>query len=162
MTSHPEDLLSAYVDDEISEEERQVIEAHLVSCESCQSFVDELYSFKLQMQTILTLEQPSVQFETRVMQAIRQQSTDFRTTWLTLPLIAMMLLSAVGITMALMYGKFIHGFIRLFVAIVYAITHMVSEIPFVSISVIVVSLFVLVASIYSLRRVLQLTPVERG
>jgi anti-sigma factor RsiW len=41
-TNHPEQLLSSYLDDELTENERREVSEHLASCESCRQSIEEL------------------------------------------------------------------------------------------------------------------------
>lgn len=48
-TNHPEQLLSSYVDDELTEKERREISKHLASCESCRKSVEELRALRVRI-----------------------------------------------------------------------------------------------------------------
>ncbi|MFB9328704.1 anti-sigma factor family protein [Paenibacillus aurantiacus] len=161
--NHPEDQLSAYLDNELNEEDRHAVEAHLEHCESCQALLDEWLAMQGQVQEVFQFKQAPITFEADVMQTIeRNQQLTVGKRWLAIPLVAILLIGAFGITAGAMFVKFVHGFMRLFMAILYMVTHFLSDVPFVSLTVIVSSLLVLSASIYTLRRALQPTSMERG
>jgi len=42
MNTHPEELLSAWIDGEASDEQRTIVEKHLEACASCREIVDNL------------------------------------------------------------------------------------------------------------------------
>ncbi|MGG1554549.1 anti-sigma factor family protein [Paenibacillus ferrarius] len=163
MIHHPEDQLSAYLDDELSAEEKQAVEMHLESCESCRALLDEWLALQVKVHDIFQFKQAPPAFEEIIMQTIEKnhQRTSGKR-WLALPLIAIMLVCVIGIATGAMFLKFIHGFARLFVAILYMVTHIMSGVPLVYFTVIALSVLVLIASLYSLRRAFQITSLERG
>ncbi|WP_127531575.1 anti-sigma factor family protein [Paenibacillus kobensis] len=163
MIGHLNDQLSAYLDDELNEEEKKAIEAHLESCESCQALLDVWLAMQEQVKDIFQFAQAPAHIEANVMATIERNPQLFvRKRWFAIPLIVILLISVFGITTGTMFVKFIHSFTRLFVAILYMATHFLSNVPFVALSVSVLSLIVLTASIYSLRKAFQPASMERG
>ncbi|MGG1555167.1 anti-sigma factor family protein [Paenibacillus ferrarius] len=160
---HPEDQLSAYVDDELSIEEKQAVEAHLKHCESCQALLTEWLAMQAEMKGAFQSIQAPMAFEDRVMQTLEQrQQFTMAQRWLTLPLIAVLLLGVLGMTTGSVLLKLFHSFARLFVVVLYMMMQAISTIPLASVAVGVVSICVLGASIYLLRRALQSASMERG
>ncbi|MGG1516365.1 zf-HC2 domain-containing protein [Paenibacillus oryzisoli] len=163
MNHHPEDQLSAYVDDELSIEEKQAVEAHLKHCESCQALLKEWLAMQAEMKDAFQSIQAPIAFENQVMQTLEQRQQFTRAKrWLTLPLIAALFLSVLGITAGSLFIKLFHSFARLFVVVLYMMMQAISTIPLASVTVGGVSICVLSASIYLLRRALQPTSMERG
>lgn len=63
---HPEELLSAYMDKEVSPQEKSLVESHLKSCSECQRHLKELESLR-QALSSLPLKEPSWELRTKVL-----------------------------------------------------------------------------------------------
>lgn len=156
MTYHLEDQLSAYMDDELAEEERQQVEAHLESCESCQALLDELLSIQQSvMHTFERMEAPA-DLEIRVLQTLTDTPKPAAAgkAWLFLPLAACIALGTVWFMTGAVVGKAFHAIFRLMVALVYVVPHFVSGVPILYGLTVVLSLLIISTSIYSLRRLI--------
>ncbi|GMK40779.1 hypothetical protein PCCS19_38350 [Paenibacillus sp. CCS19] len=161
--NHLEDQLLAYLDNELTEEEKLAVEAHLESCASCQALLQDWLSFQAQVHDAFQYKQAPIDFDIHVMQAIQQeQRVTIRKRWLLLPLLAGFIFILFGITRSMMVVKFIHSFIRLLSAFLYMSTHFMASIPIISATAVFLSIFVLFTSIYYLRRAIRLTSMEGG
>ena len=156
MTYHLEDQLSAYMDDELVEEERQQIEAHLESCESCQVLLEELlFLQKSVMYTFERMEAPA-DLEIRVLQTLTDEPKPAAVgkAWLFLPLAACITLATVWFMTGVILGKTVHAIFRLMIALVYVVPHFISGVPIVYGLTVILSLLIISTSIYSLRRLI--------
>jgi anti-sigma factor RsiW len=57
-TNHPEELLSRYVDNELTEGERHEVSEHLASCESCRLSVEELRALRVRIREAADVSLP--------------------------------------------------------------------------------------------------------
>jgi predicted anti-sigma-YlaC factor YlaD len=161
MTYHLEDQLSAYMDDELSDEERQQVEAHLEICESCQVLLEELLSIQSNvMHTFIMIQEP-VDLEIRVLQAIADRTEPAATAkgWILVTLMAFMASGILWFLTGPVLVKLIHGVLKLMIALVYMASHFVTGVPVLSGLTVVLSLIIITTSIFSLRRLLQ-TPAS--
>ncbi|MFD1774754.1 anti-sigma factor family protein [Paenibacillus rhizophilus] len=157
MTGHLEEQLSAYMDEELSDDERRQIEAHLEICESCQVLLEELLTLQSNITRTYEEIQGPADFEIRVMQVIadRQEPAAAGKGWIFVPLLSFMALGLLWFAAGAILMKLINGFLKLVVALVYMASHFVSGVPVLSGAVVVLSLIILSTSVYSLRRLLQ-------
>lgn len=61
--SHPAELLSAYLDGEVTDEERRVIARHLPDCELCRAELVDLHAARSALRSLPVLDLPSGFFE---------------------------------------------------------------------------------------------------
>jgi len=157
MSCHVEDQLSAYMDDELNEEERQQVETHLESCDSCQVLLEELFTIQSSVIHTFSQLQAPADFEIRVQQAIadREETPVFGKGWLFVPLMAFIALGLLWIATGAVFVKLVHGFLKLMIAMVYTASHLISGVPVLSGITVVLSLIIISTSVYSLRRLLQ-------
>jgi anti-sigma factor RsiW len=57
-TNHPEQLLSLYVDDELTGEERREVSEHLASCESCRLSIEEMRALRVRIKEAADVSLP--------------------------------------------------------------------------------------------------------
>ncbi len=56
--SHPGDLLSAYLDGEVTPDERRVVETHLPGCGECRTEIDELSGARAAVRSLPMMDLP--------------------------------------------------------------------------------------------------------
>ncbi|QHW29567.1 hypothetical protein GZH47_01105 [Paenibacillus rhizovicinus] len=157
MTKHPEEQLSAYLDDELTQDERKEIEAHLETCESCQELLEAMAVNNDDLVQTFSLIEAPMDLEVRVMQSIaseegRQFAGNGRILALLLGLLT---LGLFYLLTGAIIGKLIHGWSKLAITLIYASSHFILSVPALTGGTIVLSLFILVTSFISLRRLLQ-------
>ncbi|MBM7569022.1 anti-sigma factor family protein [Paenibacillus sacheonensis] len=157
MTKHPEEQLSAYLDDELTPDERREIEAHLETCASCQALLEDLAGNNDDLVQTFSLIEAPFDLEARVMQSIgaeekRQFACNGRIVALLLGLLT---LGLFYLLTGAIIGKLIHGWSKLVVTLIYASSHFILSVPALTGGTIVLSLFILVASFVSLKRLLR-------
>jgi anti-sigma factor RsiW len=159
MTYHPEDQLSAYMDDELNKDERQQVEAHIETCESCQALLQDLLDMQSDVVRTFHLIQEPADLESRILQSIGKEEIPASAGkgWLSVPLVALLVLGLLWFVTGAVLIKLIHGFIKVMIAMVYMASHFISSVPVLSGLTVVLSLIILSASFYSLRRLLQTT-----
>jgi anti-sigma factor RsiW len=160
MTNHPEQQISAYIDDELSELDRQEVANHIESCASCQRLFEELLVLQSDVsQTYKMLKAPN-ELDSRIFQAIKSEPTkkgEGRGWLSSVPLIALMVLGALWLMTGAVILNLLSGLVKFTVAIVYMVSHFISTVPVLSGLTLVLSLIVLSISGYSLKRLLQTT-----
>ncbi len=57
-TNHPEQLLSLYVDNELTGEERREVSEHLASCESCRLSIEEMRALRVRIKEAADVSLP--------------------------------------------------------------------------------------------------------
>jgi anti-sigma factor RsiW len=159
MTTHPEEQISAYIDDELSEQDRQEVENHLESCASCQRLLEELLELQSDVSQTYRMLQASNELDSQILQAIKGEPTKKGEgkRWLSVPLIALMVLGALSLMTGAVIINLLSGLLKFSVVIVYMISHFISTVPVLSGLTLVLSLIVLSISGYSLKRLLQTT-----
>ncbi|GER65902.1 hypothetical protein BpJC7_10730 [Weizmannia acidilactici] len=71
MEEHVQDLLSAFMDDELNNEERKMVESHLSVCPLCRQELEELQAVQAKIKQFYdSVELPGFQFEKAVMSKI--------------------------------------------------------------------------------------------
>lgn len=159
MSVHPEEKLSAYIDNELQDEERLEVEAHIELCSSCQALLKDLHS--LQSAVALTfhaIPEPAG-LENRIMQSLGKVTEQAKAGkgWLSVPLAVFFALGMLWLTIGAMFVKLIGGLLKFIIALVYMISHLIAGLPVLSGMTIILSFIILGASAFSLRRLLQST-----
>ncbi|REE94346.1 putative zinc finger protein [Paenibacillus taihuensis] len=157
MHNHPEEQLSAYLDDELEEVERQQVEAHLETCESCQAIVDDLLGLKHEFRLTFAAVEAPMNLENRVLLTLREEETPQKSVryWLAAILIAMLPLASLYLFAGPIALKLLHGGYKLIVTLLYMASHFILSVPVLSASTIMLAIIILVTSGYSLKRLLQ-------
>jgi anti-sigma factor RsiW len=164
MTNHPEEQISAYIDNELSEQDRQVVADHIDSCASCQRLVEELLVLQSGVSQTYRMLQSPKELDNRILQAIQGEPTKKAEGkgWLSVPLVALMVLAAFWFMTGAVFIKLLSGLLNFTVALVYLLSHFISTVPVLSGLTLVLSLIVLSISGYSLKRQFQTTTNQRG
>ena len=159
MSVHPEEKLSAYIDNELQGRERLEVEAHIESCTSCQTLLKDLLS--LQSAVALTFHAISEPdgLENRVIQSLGKVTAQVKTAkgWLFIPLAVFFVLGMLWLIIGAMFVKLIGGLLKFIIALVYMISHLIAGMPVLSGMTIILSFIILGASAFSLRRLLLST-----
>ena len=79
-----EELLSAYIDGETSEEEQQAVEQHVASCASCRAMLQDFSTAQTLLRTLPVLEAPQG-FRQRVTGRVEQRSRSWMWNWKLMP-----------------------------------------------------------------------------
>lgn len=61
--SHPAELLSAYLDGEVTDDERRIVTTHLPDCEMCRGELVDLHAARSALRSLPVLDLPSGLFE---------------------------------------------------------------------------------------------------
>ncbi|SEP17800.1 anti-sigma factor [Paenibacillus sp. OV219] len=157
MSKHPEEQLSAYLDDELTQDERREIEEHLETCESCQALLEDMADNNYDLVQTFSLIEVPMNFEVRVMQSIgAEEERQFAGKgWVLALLLGLLTLGVFYLLTGAIIGKLIHGWSKLVITLIYASSHFILSVPALTGGTIVLSLIILVTSFISLKRLLQ-------
>ncbi|SEP15379.1 anti-sigma factor [Paenibacillus sp. OV219] len=157
MSIHPEEKLSAYLDDELTQDERREIEEHLETCKSCQALLEDMADNNYDLVQTICLIQAPMDLEIRVLQSIgAEEERQFAGKGRILALfLGLLTLGILYLLTGAVIGKLIHGWSKLMITLIYAISHFILSVPALTGGTIVLSLIILVTSFISLKRLLQ-------
>ncbi|WP_219837015.1 anti-sigma factor [Paenibacillus sp. R14(2021)] len=157
MTKHPKEQLSAYLDDELTQDERREIEEHLETCESCQALLEDMVDNKYELVQTFGHIQAPMDFEVRVMQSIgaEEERISAGKGRIFALLLALLTLGVFYLLTGAVIGKLIHGWSKLMITLIYAASHFILSVPVLTGGTILLSLAILVTSLISLKRLLQ-------
>lgn len=158
MERHMKEQLSAYLDGELNQAERQEVEAHLETCETCQELLEDFLQLKDQVVLSFSSVEAPHNLEERVMRSLRiRTSAAEKYAGLLLflcVLIPFVILYALAGTVIM---KLVHGFSKFIITLMYAASHFILSLPVLSGMTILLSLSILAVCIYSLKRLLHTT-----
>lgn len=162
MSNHVLDLLNAYIDEELSTEERQRVEDHLLSCDRCKEEVEQFQQLKGWMSDIYTLEPVPNFLDENIMNEIRQMERAGRQLEYGL--------GFVGLSIILLFAfihsyfnqgwKVIVAFYRVMHSFVQALPQLVGMPPVVTLSVLGGGLLIVVVTLPVLWKLLHSMVVE--
>lgn len=156
MINHPDERLSAYMDDELNETERLEVEHHLASCERCRELLEDLLGLRQAVVGAYEHIQAPNELESRILQALDQKPTPEPAAkgWLSIPLVSLALLSVLLIMTGTVIVKMLSGVVKVLIALLYFVSHFIATAPVLSGLTILLAVGVLMLSGYSLRQLL--------
>jgi anti-sigma factor RsiW len=157
MMEHPIDWLSAYIDDEIDVDNRQLIKAHLERCESCNKTLNEMFEIKTQVAGLFERVEPPFDLEKKVMQAIEDKSPVqlWLRSWLSISIISVVCLATLWYLLGPILLKLIIVMYKISLATVFLFSNVVTSIPSVYGMVVMIIIMLLMISGISLHRLLR-------
>jgi anti-sigma factor RsiW len=168
---HVDHLLSAYIDKELKEQKRLVVEKHLQTCTDCLELYED-FSW-MSHELVNTYKQITLpnHLTNQVMAAIDQEEAQNRqkeispilsyTTlrWGTIS--SIFLLLSVNLSLILAFGVlFSFTPIRIFYHLIHGLLTIFSAIPYLSVAISLMSLLLIVFSLWTLRHLLSSKKVE--
>jgi anti-sigma factor RsiW len=159
MTNHPELQISAYIDNELNDQDRQEVENHIESCTSCQGLLEDLLAMQTDVSQMFSRLHAPSGMEGRILQVIQDESAikvkGFG--WFSIPIVALILLSTLWLMTGAVFLKLLSSLLKFTVVMVYMVSHLISTLPTLAGLTLVLSLIILSVSGYSLKRLLQAT-----
>jgi hypothetical protein len=157
MEHHIDELVSAYIDNELSPEELHSVKAHLECCAQCNQLVEDLLSIQTEVMGFFHLIHVEDGIESKVLAKIGHKS----------PIKSGFVIGITFIfTFAALYffGSFIFMafsiFTKILIGIIYTGTALIGDQPMTITSVLLFVIILLVISGYALRRLLHLKNTE--
>jgi len=153
-----EDLLSAYMDDELSTNDCHSLEEHLKTCSHCQNVLYELQETSRMVKVAWAEEQPRADFEQRIIQTVQasQQRTQVRR--LSILYLLSALFGVITLTSVLVspLGIFLRALTRLAIVIARGLISMSTSVGLLALAGIVISCIALAGlSIVGISRMLR-------
>lgn len=161
MQEHENQWISSYIDCELTETERIKAEAHLQSCHSCQSMVEELREVKQEMKVTYEKVEPPLFLEETVLAIIQngikaKEMSIFLKGWpplavfISLSMLTILLISPIGNFVGLLFSSSF----RLLLSLMRMVPKFFNEVPSILIGVIIFATMVVFISFWSLKRIL--------
>lgn len=160
MSNHIENQLSAYMDNELSETERQQVEEHLDTCPGCSALLTDLSGIKNQVFAAYhSIEAPGG-FEDRVINAIGLHATRENGTkgsiWLLVPLVSV--LCFISIVLVVL-GSYLFKIGSIMLKVAYNLIHVFGDVlgshTYIIAGLIGFSIVLIVASSISIKYLLK-------
>jgi predicted anti-sigma-YlaC factor YlaD len=156
MSDHIEELLSEYIDDELTEEQKQTIEEHLSICSDCNHRLQEIKLLRKQiLEAYLSIEIPSM-IEEKVLGKIQQAA--IKKSISVLNFFAFFSLFAFGIMLMVTTSPFLtvgfpifHSAYSIARGLIYAVPSIISAVPYVIDVIIALILSFILIAILTLR-----------
>jgi anti-sigma factor RsiW len=155
---HMKEQLSAYLDGELSQVERQEVEAHLETCEACQELLEDFLQLKDNLVLSFSTVEAPENLEEQVMRSLRIRTSAAE------KYAGLLIFLCILIPFVIFYAlagtviiKLVHGFSKFMITLMYAASHFILSIPVLSGMTILLSLSILAVSFYSLKRLLHTT-----
>jgi anti-sigma factor RsiW len=159
MTNHPELQISAYIDNELSEQDRQEVENHIESCAPCQRLLEELLVMQTDVSQMYSSLQAPRGLDDRIRHAIQDESA-LKVKgygWFSIPIVALLVLGILWLITGTVLLKLLSSLMKFMVVMVYMVSHLISTLPTLAGLTLVLSLIILSISGYSLKRLFQTT-----
>ncbi|MGO4106586.1 anti-sigma factor family protein [Paenibacillus sp. YAF4_2] len=158
MERHLKEQLSAYLDGELNQDERQEVEAHLETCETCQELLEDYLHLKQDFVLSFSSIEAPEDLEDKVIRSLRTKTfpAEKYIGWFIFLCILIPFVIFYALTGTVII-KLLHGFSKFIIILVYAASHFILSVPVLSGMVIFLSLLVLAVSFYSLKRMLHTT-----
>jgi anti-sigma factor RsiW len=159
MMDHPNGWLSAYIDDELEADQRQLIEDHLQHCQSCAAVVHDMMELKAQVAEFYVTIEPPLYLEQQVRRAINNKtSTDsWIRAWFAVPMAGVLCLVTLWFLFGPILLRLVSALFKFVLAAFYLFSNMAASIPSVFGTVVIIAVILLMISGISLRRLLRST-----
>lgn len=155
MQNHIEDLLSAYMDHELTEDERQQVEDHLESCPHCTAMLNELMDIQNQVVTAFHSIQAPEGLEDQVINAVGVDASKQRN-WLLVPLLTVLCFITIALVAAgSLLFKFVSVGFRVFYYLIIALGSILGSNPYTIAGLIGFSILLIVVSSISLNHLFK-------
>jgi len=156
MIAHPDEWLSAYLDNELSAEDQQRIKAHLADCEQCRLLLEDLREMQLQVADAYRSVEAPQEMEQQIMQAIEAKTAAQAgdKAWFVVPLSGILSLTAVWLLFGTVLFRLLSVLFKFFVAAIYSFSHIAAAIPSIWGAILLLAISIGLISSFSLRRLL--------
>ena len=168
MNEHVDELLSAYLDDELSEMEYIKVKNHLTTCNRCEESLHELQKVQEEISLLYrSIEIPDFQFEHAVMAKIKELSpkNSIYYKWIVgLPTLFLAIIIAISLFAFsnIVYAgvTVISEIIKIAVSLSHTLVSVISSVPFLLEVFAITTLIIVGLSVWSVRYLLRTKTVE--
>jgi anti-sigma factor RsiW len=160
MSNHPIDRLSAYLDNELEEVERQQMDTHLVECESCRELLADLAEMQNLISSAYRSIKAPIDLEQKVLIALDEQSATSKWAGFGLtavPIVGLLLLFVIMFLYGSVLLKLLSILLSFMVTAAHVFSHIASSIPVMWGAIFLLAVCVFLLSGLSLRRILRST-----
>jgi predicted anti-sigma-YlaC factor YlaD len=158
MEHHIDEFVSAYLDNELSDNDRQAVNDHLQSCQQCNQLVEELQHVQSEVMGLFHDVHAPAGLENKVLAKINQKSP-IRSGIFTIGISLLCMF-----TVIYFFGSFIFKAVsictKILIGMIYTGTHFMGYQPMTRLSVVLFAMILLVISGFALRRLLHFHNVE--
>lgn len=158
MNNHVHELLSAFIDGELTEDERKKVAEHVANCPQCSKELKELQWLKQELFAAYhSIEIPDVQFEHSIMNKMEQLSSPNRFVRRIISVMVLLMAAVILFKMgtvlyvAIMLAS---SFMNIGLSLLHALASVLAAIPFLLIAFFFTSIVIWGISIWSIRYLL--------
>ncbi|MBE3569862.1 MAG: zf-HC2 domain-containing protein [Bacillales bacterium] len=168
MNDHVHELLSAFIDGELNEEERKKVVDHLAECRQCSNELKELQWLKGELFAAYhSIEIPNVQFEHSVVKKIKKISSPHQpmnryVRW-TMSFIALLMAAFIVFKMGTVFYIGITlaaSFVHIGLSVLHALATVLSSIPLLFLACLIISIVILGISIWAIQYLLRVKSLD--
>lgn len=164
MSNHIEELISAYIDNELSENERQQVKEHLENCPECYEVLNDLMAIQSQVITAFQSFQAPDTLEDNVIHAINSDAPAYivkQRNWFLIPMLSALCFVAIAFVLT---GSFLFNLgsivFKIIFNLFYAFSSILGSVPYISVGLVGFSLLLIIASSVSLKRLLKTEAIQ--
>ncbi|MEX2462379.1 MAG: anti-sigma factor [Paenibacillaceae bacterium] len=158
MEHHIDELVSAYIDNELSDKDRQTVKDHLQCCQQCNQLVEELLHIQSEVMGFFQRIHAPVGLENKVLAKINLKSP-IKSGVFTIGISLIFIF-----TTLYFFGSFIFKAVsictKILIGIIYTGTQFIGDQPMTRMSVILFAIILLVISGFALWRLLHYNSAE--
>jgi anti-sigma factor RsiW len=153
MTHHVVESISAYIDNELTDDDRKQVEAHLMTCPECRGIFNDIIQLQIGIASMFASIEVPDQLDDHVMQAIGEGATDRKHNyWPFVPVFGALLIVAIVFAIV---GSFIIKLGSITLKVLYSLLVSFGSIlgsePYIALGLIGFSLLLIIGSAVSLR-----------
>jgi len=164
MSDHIEELISAYIDDELTEGERVQVEKHLAQCPDCSAIVKDMLDIQHQVRSAFQLIEVPDDLDNKVISGLTTERAAPRSGfqfWIMAPIILVLGLVA----LAIMFTRtFLFDLSTIFVKIIFTLMNAIGSIlgsePLILKSVVGCALLIMIGSGISIKHLLKAKAIQ--
>jgi predicted anti-sigma-YlaC factor YlaD len=160
LSEHVEELISAYIDEELLDTEQKKVEAHLNSCEECHRLMSSMLSLKEQVfvsyQSIEAPHHLEQQIMERIEHSVLEQTQLHQLLWVILiPPVLLISMFFFFFSKSFYFGaKVVSTMFKMLLGLFHILSIVFSITPYLMTSLILFASVILLGSIWSLRHLL--------
>ncbi|SDO32441.1 Putative zinc-finger [Paenibacillus sp. yr247] len=162
MSNHIEDQLSAYMDNELSETERQQVEEHLNTCTECSELLKDLSEIRNQVFNVFHSVEAPEGFEDKVIHTIGLNVSK-GSKWLLVPLISALCFITLTFVLA---GSFLFKLGSIMLRVIYNLINVFGNIlgsnTYIVVGSVVFSILLIIASSISIKHLIKTEEFRRA
>ncbi|MDR6879411.1 anti-sigma factor [Bacillus sp. 3255] len=164
MSDHIEELIAAYMDNELTDKERKQVEKHLGHCPQCSALLDDLLAIQNQVHKAFQAIEVPHSLEDKVIAQLNLETSPSRATlrvWILAPFLCVLGLFAISVVVT---GAFLLNLssilFKFMFNLIYATSSILGSEPLILISMTVCSLIIIIGSSVSIIHLLKAKAIQ--